>query len=187
MTQTPSKMSKLSKPPFIFHFRRSKNGYEWQNTNATPKGGLTVVCDPESNTAAIARCSNKDRFQKRIGVNIALGRLKLYLKSADSQPDWMNGFEGRAVKTNKRSIAFRHIKHYLENVLPIKSFEWNGIVRFGTFNIASRKIEEIREHAIAIAKFTARYYHMDRPQKSTDVSLPIYKKPVLTEIHVEKV
>lgn len=194
-----------SKPPFIFHFRRTENGYDWQATNASPLGGLTVVYDPESNTAAISRCSEKDRFQKRVGVNIALGRLKLYLHNSDSQPDWMKGFEGRSLKMDaqKRSINFNHLKHhYLTDTASFHSLKWNGVVRFGSVK-STHDLKEIREHVTAIAQFTAKYYRIKKIQRmikdlqklthedavkqedNTNVELPIYKKPVLTEIQIE--
>ena len=56
----------------VMHYRNTdKNG------NIKPKGGKAVVTvtDSSGNTfQGLARCSDKDGFNKRIGVAIAIGR-----------------------------------------------------------------------------------------------------------------
>lgn len=42
-----------------------------------PKGGATAVYDPVSGCGAIARCSGRDYFSRRLGVSVASERLEL--------------------------------------------------------------------------------------------------------------
>jgi hypothetical protein len=66
----------------VLHFRK------WDDrvlAELYPKGGSTVVqiTTPEGeNFQATALCSNEDRYNKKIGVKIALGRIKNKLNIA---------------------------------------------------------------------------------------------------------
>ena len=57
----------------VMHYRNKDN-----NGNIVPKGGKTVVTitDPSNGQTfqGLAKCSDKDGFNKRIGVAIAMGR-----------------------------------------------------------------------------------------------------------------
>jgi hypothetical protein len=56
----------------VMHYRNKDN-----NGNIKPKGGKTVVTvtDNDGNTfEGLAKCSDNDGFNKRIGVAIAIGR-----------------------------------------------------------------------------------------------------------------
>lgn len=63
------KMSVLKKQtPVIFHFTRNKR---------------TIVYDPASNKIALSKCNELDQYNRRIGRNIALGRIQKYLKNPE--------------------------------------------------------------------------------------------------------
>ena len=61
----------------VLHFRRETfNGFR-------PKGGLThvIIDSPEGeHFEGIAKCSDKDNYNKKLGVRIALGRSGIYDK-----------------------------------------------------------------------------------------------------------
>lgn len=60
----------------VLHFRRRDERF--LNDVYLPKGGETVlqVTTPEGyNYESRARCSDKERYNKRVGVQIALGRM----------------------------------------------------------------------------------------------------------------
>ncbi len=72
---------KLPKVELVYHAN-----HEADVRFALPHGGMTVVevTAPDGVTySSVAKCSDKDPFNKRLGVKIALGRIQSMLANAN--------------------------------------------------------------------------------------------------------
>ena len=64
----------------VQHYRYSREGFLLRNYGGrfNPKGGMTIVFiskgDSKQGAFGVAKCSTKDAFDKRFGVNLAIAR-----------------------------------------------------------------------------------------------------------------
>lgn len=80
---TVESLRKLGWKVRVRHFRREAK------SEINPRGGKTIVeiTLPDGRTlCGFARCSRKENFNKRLGVEIALGRAMKFVESSSPQP-----------------------------------------------------------------------------------------------------
>ena len=90
--------------PFIFHYR-PLDPYG----KCFPKGGVTVVFNPETQIFGAAICSKKDVFNRKLATKIALGRSRLIKKGNGIK--FLKEFADYSfLKSEKKSLTIEQVK-----------------------------------------------------------------------------